>query len=106
MFGVTYPKFDEEKSPTGDQRPKSIAHTFKENGFITGQIQDKCGVISFFNDDRSGKYINIEPWDHEGVPMSCDPNYRVPGNAYSNFCGATSSWRRCLYGEDVHDQSI
>mmetsp|Transcript_23516 Transcript_23516/g.20423 ORF Transcript_23516/g.20423 Transcript_23516/m.20423 type:complete len:191 (+) Transcript_23516:180-752(+) len=38
MFGKTYPKTSGKHNPTGDDRPKSIAHTFKENGFITSQI--------------------------------------------------------------------
>ena len=58
---------------------------FKENGYVTGQISDKC---------ENNKDIN---WDHENYAFSCDPNYYKKEN---------SVYERCLYGKPISEHLI
>ena len=60
---------------------------FKENGFVTGQVIDKCEK----EDDPSGG------WDHENFAYLCDPNY---------FKKENSIYERCLYGRPVSHYMI
>ena len=61
---------------------------FKENGFITGQVTDKC--------EKNLKNSEIE-WDHENFAYLCDPNYYKKEN---------SVYERCLYGKPVSEYMI
>ena len=61
---------------------------FKENGFIIGQVTDKC--------EKNLKNSEIE-WDHENFAYSCDPNYYKKEN---------SVYERCLYGKPVSEYMI
>ena len=61
---------------------------FKENGFVTGQVIDKC--------EKNKEELEIE-WDHENFAYLCDPNYNNKEN---------SVYERCLYGEPVSHYMI
>ena len=61
---------------------------FKENGFITGHVSDKC--------EKNLKNKEIE-WDHENFGYLCDPNYNEKEN---------SVYERCLYGKPVSEYMI
>ena len=60
----------------------------KENGFVTGQVMDKC--------ENNLKEIDNE-WDHENFGYLCDPNYYNKEN---------SIYERCLYGKPVSEYMI
>jgi hypothetical protein len=61
---------------------------FKENGFVTGQVIDKC--------EKNKDELEID-WDHENFAYLCDPNYNNKEN---------SIYERCLYGEPVSHYMI
>ena len=65
---------------------------FKENGFITGQVIDKCEKK--FNGNMDYKELE---WDHENFAYLCDPNY---------FQKEYSVYERCLYGKPVSEYMI
>ena len=60
----------------------------KENGFVTGQVMDKC--------ENNLKEIDNE-WDHENFGYLCDPNY---------YNKEDSIYERCLYGKPVSEYMI
>ena len=60
---------------------------FKENGFVTGQVIDKC---------ENEVDPSVE-WDHENFAYLCDPNYLKKEN---------SIYERCLYGKPVSHYMI
>ena len=60
---------------------------FKENGFVMGQVSDKCEKCKF----------NSIAWDHENFAYSCDPNYYQKEN---------SVYERCLYGKPISEHMI
>ena len=60
---------------------------FKENGFVTGQVIDKCER----EDDP------LIGWDHENFAYLCGPNY---------FKKENSIYERCLYGKPVSHYMI
>ena len=62
--------------------------SFKENGYITGQVIDKC--------EKNLKNVK-EEFDHESYAYLCDPNYY--GKVYSPY-------ERCLYGKPVSEYMI
>jgi len=63
---------------------------FKEKGFITGRVIDKCMKnLENLNNNE------IE-WDHENYAYLCDPNYYQKKNPYE----------KCLYGKSVSDYMI
>ena len=61
---------------------------FKENGFVTGKVIDKCENKLDNNEDE---------WDHENYAYLCDPNYSQ--KQYNSF-------ERCLYGKPVCEYMI
>ena len=63
---------------------------FKENGYVTGQVIDKC-------EKNLENTKNIEEWDHENYAYLCDPNYINKEN---------SPYERCLYGKPVSEYMI
>ena len=65
---------------------------FKENGFITGQVIDKCEKK--FKDNLAHKEIE---WDHENYAYLCDPNYLQKEN---------NVYERCIYGKSVSEYMI
>jgi len=72
---------------TDDKFINSLKY-FKENGFITGQVIDKC--------EKSNDELETE-WDHENFAYLCGPNYNEKEN---------SVYERCLYGEPVSHYMI
>ena len=62
--------------------------SFKENGYITGQVIDKC--------EKNLKNVK-EEFDHESYAYLCDPNY---------YDKVNSPYERCLYGKPVSEYMI
>jgi hypothetical protein len=60
---------------------------FKENGFVTGQVIDKC----------EKEADSLIEWDHENFAYLCGPNYLNKEN---------SIYERCLYGKPVSHYMI
>ncbi len=60
----------------------------KENGYITGQVIDKC--------EKNLKNVE-EEFDHENYAYLCDPNY---------YDKVNSPYERCLYGKPVSEYMI
>lgn len=85
----------------------SLARIYKKEGFITAKSSNLCSATYFdvTGNDKYMKDFDIEPFDHENIAFSCDPNYRKmdADGPYSYLVGSTAMVRRCLYGQDVHD---
>ena len=64
---------------------------FKENGYITGKVIDKCEKKVESLD------TNEIEWDHENYAYLCDPNY---------YKEKYSTYERCLYGKPVSEYMI
>jgi len=80
----------------------SIVKDFKNNGYITCNVQDIChkelmsiGVIE--------NYTYVE-FDHEYAAPNCEPNVYKPG--YGLFNGDNSVLRKCLYGKESFDYAL
>ena len=69
---------------TNNSKINSLEY-FKENGYITGQVMDKC--------EKNGEI----DWDHENFAYLCGPNYYKKEN---------SVYERCLYGKPVSEYMI
>ena len=69
---------------------------FKENGFVTGKVIDKCEKKLDDLDDLDDNE-NENEWDHENYAYLCDPNYNQ--KQYNLF-------ERCLYGKPVSEYMI
>ena len=63
---------------------------FKENGYVTGQVTDKC-------EKKLENLKNSEEFDHENYAYLCDPNY---------INKERSPYERCLYGKPVSEYMI
>ena len=62
---------------------------FKENGYITGKVIDKC--------EKKVETLDEIEWDHENYAYLCDPNY---------YKEKYSTYERCLYGKPVSEYMI
>ena len=74
----------------------SILKDYKENGYITCNIQDVCHK-ELMEIGPLKNYIYIE-FDHEYVAPSCDPNIYELG--YSLFYSSNGIIKKCLYGKE------
>ena len=90
FYGIEYPKIG-----------KNIVDIFKNNGFITGQINDLCSRELFPLEAYNEMLSNSTYFDHEHFGLFCDPNYMEVNSPYSIFKGPYSIKRKCLYGKDA-----
>jgi len=88
---------------------------FKENGFITGHVVDRCSkeqynIVHKKNSMDENDEREYEEWDHENVAYLCDNNFRnmVANNFYgiTSIQGSFSSLEKCLYGKTISEHMI
>ena len=86
----------------------NIVRYFKEKGFVTGHTGTTCGreifQVKLFKFGDKVRYLEYDSWDHEGISVFCDlnfVNYRYPLER-----GVNSYFRRCMYGQPVHDYAF
>ena len=96
MFDGVYFTWD------GDNDMISIVRDFKNNGYITANIQDVCHkeLMSIGN---YKKYIYVE-FDHEYAAPSCDPTMYTYG--YSFTSGENGIFRKCQYGKESFENVL
>ena len=80
----------------------SIVRDFKNNGYITANIQDICHK-ELMHIDPLEKYIYIE-FDHEYAAPNCDPNIYTYGFSFSG--GENGMFRKCQYGKESFDYAL
>jgi hypothetical protein len=80
----------------------SIVKDFKNNGYITANIQDICHK-ELMSIDPLENYIFVE-FDHEYAAPNCDPNVYTYG--YGLFSGENGVLRKCLYGKESFEFSL
>ena len=80
----------------------NIVKDFKENGYITCNVQDICHKELMSLEPL--KYYTYIEFDHEYAAINCDPNVYKPG--YGLFNGDNSVFRKCLYGKESFDYSL
>lgn len=74
----------------------SILKNFKENGYVTCNVQDICHKeLMRIGPLKGYRYIEF---DHEYSSPNCDPNIYNLG--YGIFSGENGILRRCLYGRE------
>lgn len=74
----------------------SIVKSMKQEGYITGSVQDICHK-ELMSIGKFKKYSFIE-FDHEYAAPNCDPNVYKYG--FGLFSGENGMLRKCLYGKD------
>ena len=86
----------------GDNDMVSIVRDFKNNGYITANIQDVCHkeLMSIGN---YKKYVYVE-FDHEYAAPSCDPTIYTYG--YSFTSGENGIFRKCQYGKESFENVL
>ena len=80
----------------------SIVKDFKNNGYITANIQDICHK-ELMSIDPLENYIFVE-FDHEYAAPNCDPNIYTFGYRFSG--GENGIFRKCLYGKESFDYAL
>jgi hypothetical protein len=70
----------------------NILKLLKDNGYITGQVGDKCE--KFVSDDINDLYVQF---DHENIGFSCLSNYTN---------NQLPPYERCLYGKPISEYMI
>ena len=80
----------------------SITGEFKNNGYITCNINGICSKEVFYFDWqlKDGMERNFVEFDHEMFALNCDPNIFDVENIHSIGIGESSIFRRCLYGKE------
>ena len=80
----------------------SIVRDFKNNGYITANIQDICHkeLVSI---NPLEKYTYIE-FDHEYASPNCDPNIYTYGYSFSG--GENGIFRKCQYGKESFEYAL
>ena len=80
----------------------SIVRDFKNNGYITANIQDICHK-ELMDIDPLEKYIYIE-FDHEFAASNWDPNIYTFGYSFSG--GENGIFRKCQYGRESFEYAL
>jgi len=80
----------------------SIVREFKNNGYITANIQDICHK-ELMAINPLEKYIYVE-FDHEYAAPNCDPNIYTFGYSFSG--GENGIFRKCQYGKESFEHSL
>ena len=80
----------------------SIVRDFKNNGYITANIQDICHK-ELMDIDPLEKYIYVE-FDHEFAASNCDPNIYTFGYSFSG--GENGIFRKCQYGKESFEYAL
>ena len=92
--------------PVQIKKSKSIIHYFKENGFITAQVNDFCSKEPdsykgfYYKQDQEREY---EEFDHEFITLDCDPNYEFKTGKATFLRGYCAVVKRCVYGKQNVD---
>ena len=88
--------------PFYEKRIDSIIGEFKDNGFITANLNGICHKEPFYYDWqlKEGMERNFVEFDHEMFSLNCDPNYFDVDNPHGINKGESSVFRRCLYGKE------
>ena len=91
--------------PIEAKKSKSIIHYFKENGYITAQINDFCckqpdSYLDDYKEDHEREYVEF---DHELITLNCDPYYEFKEGEYSFVRGYCAFVQRCVYGKQNVD---
>ena len=96
MFDGVYFRWD------GQNDMVSIVRDFKNNGYITANIQDVCHKELMAIGDMK-KYVYVE-FDHEYAAPSCDPTMYTYG--YSFTSGENGIFRKCQYGKESFEHVL
>ena len=80
----------------------SIIRDFKNNGYITCNVQDVCHK-ELMHINPLKKYYYVE-FDHEYAATNCEPNIYNPG--YGIFSGENGVFRKCLYGKESFEYAL
>ena len=80
----------------------SIVREFKNNGYITANIQDICHK-ELMDINPLEKYIYVE-FDHEYAAPNCDPNIYTFGYSFSG--GENGIFRKCQYGKESFEYPL
>ena len=80
----------------------SIVRDFKNNGYITANIQDVCHK-ELMSIGRQSNYVYVE-FDHEYAAPSCDPTMYTYG--YSFTSGENGIFRKCQYGKESFEHAL
>ena len=54
-------------------------------------------------DEGNSDFLQDGYMDHEAMSFPCDPNHWNPDSPYGILKGPYSSFKRCLYGKNIHD---
>ena len=81
---------------------ESITGEFKDNGFVTCNVNGICNKEAFYYDWQLKENMerNYIEFDHEMFALNCDPNIFDVINPHSIGLGESSVFRRCLYGKE------
>ena len=77
----------------------SIVKDFKNNGYITANIQDICHK-ELMSISAIENYTYVE-FDHEYAGPNCDPS--IYGRGFSFLIGENGIFKKCLYGKESFD---
>lgn len=80
----------------------SIVKDFKNNGYITANIQDICHK-ELMSINPLEKYTYVE-FDHEYASPNCDPNIYTYGYSFSG--GENGIFRKCQYGKESFEYAL
>lgn len=80
----------------------SILKNYKENGYVTCNIQDICHKeLMKIGPLKNYRFIEF---DHEYVAPSCDPNIYQPG--WGLFYSDNGILKKCLYGKENFEYAM
>ena len=80
----------------------SIVKDFKNNGYVTANIQDICHKELMYIDPIEN-YSFVE-FDHEYAAPNCDPNIYTFGYSFSG--GENGIFRKCQYGKESFNHAL
>jgi hypothetical protein len=80
----------------------SIVREFKNNGYVTANIQDICHK-ELMDINPLEKYVYVE-FDHEYAAPNCDPNIYTFGYSFSG--GENGIFRKCQYGKESFEHPL
>ena len=91
--------------PFYSKKVDSITGDFRDNGYVTCNLNGICNKESFYFDWqlKKGMERNFIEFDHEMFALNCDPNIFDVANPHSIGIGESSVFRRCLYGKENVD---
>ena len=87
--------------PIKRKKSRSVIHYYKENGFVTAQINDFCCKEPdiYYKQYKKRHEREYAEFDHELITLNCDPNYEIEPGEYNFFRGYCAFVQRCVYGK-------